>query len=61
MFELAIFVGYICGICSKFMAGKKKYVLVLYIINLVMVSTDILLYVRNRKRDMDGAAQENFA
>ena len=61
MFELAIFVGYICGICSKFMAGNINYVLVLYIINLVMVSTDILLYVRNRKLDMDGAAQENFA
>ena len=54
-------VGYICGICSKFMAGNINYVLVLYIINLVMVSTDILLYVRNRKLDMDGAAQENFA
>lgn len=61
MFELAIYLGYICGICSKFMAGNINYVLVLYIINLAMVSADIALYIRNRKYDMDGAAQENFA
>ena len=61
MFELAIYIGYICGICSKFMAGNINYVLVLYIINLAMVSADIALYIRNRKYDMDGAAQENFA
>ena len=58
MFELPIFIGYIFGICSKFMAGNINYVLVLYIINLVMVSTDILLYVRNKRYDME-AAYEN--
>ncbi len=52
-FELAIFIGYICGICSKFTAGNINYVLVLYIINLIMVSTDIALYIRNRKYDME--------
>ncbi len=61
MFELAIFIGYICGICSKFMAGNINYVLMLYIINLAMVSTDIALYIRNRKYDMDVAVQKNFA
>ena len=58
MFELAIFIGYIFGICSKFMAGNINYVLVLYIINLAMVSADILLYVRNKRYDME-AAYEN--
>ena len=58
MFELATHIGYIAGICSKFMAGNINYVLVLYIINLVMVSTDILLYVRNKRYDME-AAYEN--
>ena len=58
MFELAIHIGYICGICSKFMAGNINYVLVLYIINLAMVSADILLYVRNKRYDME-AAYEN--
>ena len=58
MFELAIYIGYICWICSKFMAGNINYVLVLYIINLAMVSADILLYVRNKRYDME-AAYEN--
>ena len=40
------------------MAGNINYVLVLYIINLVMVSADILLYVRNKRYDME-AAYEN--
>ena len=58
MFELAIYIGHICGICSKFMAGNINYVLVLYIINLAMVRADILLYVRNKRYDME-AAYEN--
>lgn len=53
MFEMAIFVGYICGICSKLMAGSINYVVALYVINLAMVSTDIMLYVRNRRYDME--------
>lgn len=57
LFEAAIFIGYICGICSKILAGNINYVLVLYLINLVMVSTDILLYVRNRRYDMEACCQ----
>ena len=57
-FLLLIFFGYIAGIISKFtnaayMASfaEKWYVLVFYFINLAMVGTDIILYVRNKKLD----------
>lgn len=57
-FLLLIFFGYIAGITSKLInenymsqIGTKWYVLFFYILNLVMVGTDIFLYFRNRKID----------
>ncbi len=40
--------GYLCGITNKILY-QRDIVLVLYIINLFMVSTDICLYYRNKK------------
>ena len=58
VFLLLIFFGYIAGITSKlinktYMAnfGQKWYVLFFYVLNFIMVGTDLLLYVRNRKLD----------
>ena len=58
LFLLFIIVGYIAGIASKFcnatyMASfsSKWYVLVFYFINITMVGTDIVLYIRNRALD----------
>lgn len=57
-FLCLIFFGYIAGIISKlvneaYMAafGQKWYVLVFYILNLLMVGTDLILYFRNKKID----------
>ena len=57
-FLLLIFFGYIAGIISKlineaYMAAfaSKWYVLFFYVLNLVMVGTDLILYVRNYKLD----------
>ena len=51
VFTYAIIIGYICGIMSKITGGNINYVLALYVINLVMVSVDMVLYFRNRKLD----------
>lgn len=51
IFTYAIIIGYICGIMSKITAGSINYVFALYIINIVMVSIDLLLYFRNRRLD----------
>ena len=57
-FLCLIFFGYIAGIASKFsnaayMAAfsEKWYVLFFYILNLLMVGVDIILYIRNKQLD----------
>lgn len=57
-FLLLIFFGYIAGIISKlvneaYMAeiGQKWYVLFFYVLNLLMVGADLVLYARNYKLD----------
>lgn len=51
LFQYAIMIGYVFGICSKFAGGHINYVLALYFINLIMVAADTCLYYRNRKLD----------
>ena len=51
LFEVCILVGYICGIAGKFITGNVTYVLVAYVINVVMVTVDILLTLRNMALD----------
>lgn len=57
-FLLLIFFGYIAGIASKFVndvymsqIGEKWYVLFFYILNLIMVGADLLIYIRNFRLD----------
>lgn len=66
LFLLLIFFGYIAGIASKFLNeaymasfAEKWYVVIFYILNLIMVGTDLVLYVRNRAFDKKRAAEEN--
>ena len=51
IFMLFIFVGYIFGVLSKIISGNITYVFIFYVLNLVMVGADIVLYFRNRKLD----------
>lgn len=50
-FLLAIDVGYLCGIASKFVAGNVSFVVVFYIFNFLAVSLDAALYFRNLRID----------
>ncbi len=59
-FLCLIFFGYIAGITSKlineaYMAAfaQKWYVLFFYVLNLLMVGTDLILYFRNLKLDKE--------
>ena len=51
-FLLAIFIGYIFGITHK-LIYSRDCVLYLYVLNLMMVGTDLLLYFINRRRDRE--------
>ena len=55
-FLLLIFSGYICGIIAKLTAENFKwYVLFFYVLNFIMVSVDLCLYVRNKKIDLQNS------
>ena len=69
-FLCLIIFGYIAGIISKFMNETYManfssnwyvlffYVLFFYVLNLVMVTTDLGLYIRNRRIDMANSKGE---
>lgn len=50
-FEICVVVGYLFGIAGKFIAGNVTYVLAVYGLDVLMVTTDILLTCRNLKLD----------
>ena len=59
-FLLLILFGYVAGITSKlineaYMAdfAHKWYVLFFYVLNFIMVSADLIMYVRNAKLDKE--------
>ena len=51
LFSVAIIIGYLAGITSKFIAKTYNYVLVLYFINLLFVCVDLGLYFFNKRRE----------
>ena len=51
VFIIAIIIGYISGIIGKIVNDQLSYVLVLYCINLIVVSIDLALYFINSKRE----------
>ena len=51
LFTFAIMVGYLAGIAGKMISGAINYALVLYIINLAVVSIDCVLYFINRRHE----------
>ena len=56
LFEILIATGYVCGIVGKIysftvLGAPVTYPFIFYILNLVMVTADILLTLRNRKLD----------
>lgn len=57
-FLIAIVVGYISGITHKLLYSRD-IVLVMYIINLCMVSADLVLYFINRRYDKQREAAKN--
>ena len=46
-FVLLIITGYIAGISAKIVLGNINYVLVAYLLNLAIVSLNLIVYFRN--------------
>lgn len=49
LFMCFIAIGYVCGIVSKLMTHTYNLAFYFYFPNIIMVSTDIALYFRNRR------------
>jgi len=54
-FILLIIAGYVAGIAAKICMHRINYVLVVYIINLIIVSANLIVYFINRNYDKKGA------
>lgn len=50
-FILLICFGYIAGITAKLMLHSSGYVLIVYVINLIIVAANAVVYVINRRYD----------
>lgn len=55
IFMIIIVVGYVCGIISKvssaLVTGAFTYVFWLYVINIIMVGTDLIIWLINKRRE----------
>lgn len=50
-FILLIITGYIAGITAKIVTEQINYVLVVYLVNLAIVSLNVIVYIRNVSLD----------
>ena len=50
-FILLIITGYIAGISAKLISGQINYVLIAYILNMAIVSLNLIVYFRNVSLD----------
>lgn len=50
-FILMIMAGYVAGITAKVISGQTNYVLAAYILNLAIVSLNMVIYFRNAALD----------
>ncbi len=50
-FILLIIFGYVAGISAKLLMNQTNYVLVVYFINLAVVTLNLMVYFRNKRLD----------
>ena len=60
-FELCIIIGYVCGLAGKFIGGNVTYVVIVYVLDLLMVTTDLILTLRNKVLDRIAEKKEATA
>lgn len=55
-FIMLIILGYVAGIAAKLITHNITYVLAVYLLNLAIVSVNVLVYVRNKRLDKQSRA-----
>lgn len=51
LFQVIVIVGYLMGLAGKFVSGNVTYVAVVYVLDILMVSFDLLITLRNHRLD----------
>ena len=51
LFEVCVIVGYLSGLAGKLLSGNLSYVVAFYLMDILMVTTDLTLTLRNRRLD----------
>lgn len=51
LFEVIVIAGYLMGLTGKFVSGNVTYVAAVYVLDILMVSCDLLLTIRNHRLD----------
>lgn len=59
IFTIVIIIGYICGITSKVLSGHITYVLWLYVLNLVVVTMDLVVFIINKHNEKHAHAVQD--
>ncbi|MCQ2588623.1 MAG: hypothetical protein MJ174_10945 [Treponema sp.] len=59
-FIILIISGYIAGIGAKIINKQFNYVLVVYILNLVIVSANVFVYIRNKLLDKKASVKQDL-
>ncbi len=59
LFEAVVLVGYFLGMAGKILSGNMNYVLAFYVLDVILVVTDMSLYFRNRRLDLARTAKDN--
>lgn len=53
IYEILVVVGYFFGLAAKIILGDVNYVMIFYIVDILMVTIDIILTFRNRRLDRE--------
>ena len=53
IYEILVVVVYFFGLAAKIILGDVNYVMIFYIVDILMVTTDIILTFRNRRLDRE--------
>ena len=50
-FMIIVLVGYLCGIAAHLVEGAKLWLCFVYLLDMALVSTDLMLYFHYKKRN----------
>ena len=58
MFMIVVLVGYCCGITAHVVEGTKLWLCCVYLSDMLLVSTDLMLYFHYKRRSQQGEKVE---